>query len=528
MSLPLDTPLTPHTAEDYARASRRRLRNTLLQGILLSLLVGCSFVAFEIDNLALPVVVLFLVVFPIVLWHYPRLTFYITFIATCLFELQLFNQSDSLTDRVPFFWNVNTVFEIYAHANPKAVPFSPFELFAMLAGFFSFVRGVYTGKMHLKTGTLFPFILLYITCVCASWLYGLVTGGDFKLSLMEVRAQLYFLLAYLMVVNTVTERKQVVALLWISAICIAIKGILYTFRRHVTMAGLPLPDQGVGSHEEAFFFNSFLILLLTLWLTGVHRKLQVFLWLLLPFVTFGNLATNRRAGTAAFVVVVPLLFLSAYISLPRRRTLSAFLGITLSVLGLIYYRIFQNSDSTIAQPARAIHSQFQPDQRDLESNQYRTAENANIMYNVKANPLGYGYGKRMVITVPMADISKIYAFWDLLPHNQILWIWMRVGWQGFTAFWIMIGAILMHCGSVLRRTDIYVEAKALALYCSLITVMLLLFGLFDLQLSNYRDMLYSGFCAGLAVVATQAGITRHDEVADAPVKPRKNRIPPKA
>ena len=157
-----------------------------------------------------------------------------------------------------------------------------------------------------------------------------------------------------MAVNVVRDRKIVVTLLWITVVCIGLKGVLLTFRRYVTLHGLPLPDQGVGMHEEAFFFNAFVLLLLVLTLCRILPRLRWLMWSLLPFVALGNLALNRRTATAAMIVLLPLLIMAAYQALPERRRV--ILGLSAAVIaGLaIYYPLFKKQRQHF-RPARPRH-----------------------------------------------------------------------------------------------------------------------------------------------------------------------------
>ncbi|MBV9852390.1 MAG: O-antigen ligase family protein [Armatimonadetes bacterium] len=495
-------PARPRTANDYAAAAARRRRWFLLGGFALSLAAGGAFVAFGLDNIVLPLTLLLCLLTPVLLWNFPRLSLYVTLAAVCLFEMFPTDYHDALTDKVPFFWNINTIFQIYAHANFKGVPLNLLEILILTAGVCSLLRAVFSGTVRLRAGALFVPMAVYMGFVALGWGNGLATGGDFKISLQEVRGQFYFLLAYLMAVNLVQEKRQVGAMLWITVLCVGLKGILYTFRRYVTLAGQPLPDQGVGSHEEAFFFDAFVVLLVVLALCGVHKKLQWAMWALLPFVLTGNLATNRRAATAAMVVIVPVLLLAAYRALPQRRRLAAGLGLALIAGFALYYPAFKNSDSLFAQPARAIRSNFQPDARDASSNAARDAENANLMATVRSAPLrGIGYGKRYLHVVPMADISSIYELEDYLPHNQVLWVWERLGSFGFLAFWMMIAAVLVRAGQTAQDVGADADTKAVALFTLVATGMLMVFGLLDLQMSNFRDMLFTGFWIGALAVA---------------------------
>jgi hypothetical protein len=487
------------SAEDFAARHKLQTRQIGILSFLIAISCGFAFLAFGLDSPILPVVLLLCIGVPILVWNSTRVTLYIVLAAACLFELSQTRYADALTDRVPFFWNINTIVQTYAHANFKAIPFSVAEVLLIMAGVTSTVRAIAMNQVSLQSGPLIVPIGIYIGFVFMGWLNGMATGGDFKEALQEVRAQFYFMIAYLMAFNLVKERKHISHMLWITILCIGLKGILYTFRRYVTLAGAEVPDQGVGSHEEAFLFDCFMAMGLIFAMCNVRKHMNTVLWVLMPLVITGNLATNRRAATAAMIILVPILLLSAYRALAHRRKTVVAIGVSLLVGWCVYYPLFKNSESMFAQPARAVKSEFEPTARDKSSNLYRDAENANIMATIRSSPIrGYGYGKRMLHTVPIADISKIYEWWDLLPHNQVLWVWMRVGTLGFFAFWWMISSILIHLCRIVCSEEADAEVKAVSIFAMATLSMLMIFGLLDLQMSNSRDMLFTGFWIGAA------------------------------
>lgn len=492
------------TADDYADAARRRTQKFLAGGALLAAVVAAAFAA--LGSIFPPLVLLVAFLVPVLIWRFPQATLYFIFASTTLFELALSTgpngeaYADSLTDRIPIFWNINSIFQVYGHLNFKAVPLNLLEVLLLIAGLCALLRSAYTRTASFRPGPLIWPVAVYMAFVAAAWVNGMATGGDFKISLQEIRSQFYFGLAYLMAFNMIRDRAQITAVLWVVVLCIGLKGILYTFRHYVTLHGLPLPDQGVGSHEEAFFFDAFIALLLSFSVCRTYPKLRRVMLGLLPFVVLGSLACNRRAGTAAFVIIIPVLAVSAYQALPERRRLIGLLAAAGSVAFAGYYQAFKNSDSILAQPARAISSQFSPDARDASSNAYRDAENADLMATIHSAPLGYGYGKHMLHAVPIADISSMYEWWDIMTHNQVLWIWMRVGTFGFVAFWMMVSAILIHAARTVRSERADPEQKSLAIAGMLIVGSLMIFGLLDLQFSNFRDMLFTGLWSGIIAV----------------------------
>ena len=120
------------------------------------------------------------------------------------------------------------------------------------------------------------------------------------------------------------------------------------------------------------------------------------------------------------------------------------------------------------------------------------------MATVHSAPVqGIGYGRRYLHVVPMDDISKVYPLEDYLPHNQVLWVWERVGTLGFLAFWGMISAIFILAGQTIRTPKADGLTKAVGLFALLATLLLVIFGMLDLQLSNFRDVLFVGVWIGI-------------------------------
>jgi O-antigen ligase len=474
----------------------------VLWALLLSLVCGGLFVLLDLDSAALPLVFIAIFVVPFLLWRYRKFSLYLIVPATILFEVLPNDVSEGLFDQVPFFWNVNTIFQRRG-IGFEALPINLFELIFLVAGFGNMVRNVYMRTVKIQFGTLIWPLVIYTLMVILNTVRAFGENQDHTIVLQEIRSQFYLITMYLFAINITDPKVDVKRFAWIFAVCAGIKGLAYCYRRYVLIAGLPLPDQGVGSHEEAFFFCCFVGLLLAAWLVKMRGSLMVWLWLLYPAVVLGNLATNRRAGTAALVIALPILIMAAIRAMPKRRTMAIVLGVLMVTVGPVYYYTFRNSESTIAQPARAIKSHFEPNARDESSDLYRKAESANMMDTIKESPLttliGYGYGKPFLKNHPMADISKTYALWDVIPHNQILWVWMRTGTVGFIAFWMIIAfAIVRICRlMILSENDDSPWAQLLALWAFSIVVMAIVFGLLDLQLSCYRNMIFVGLVLGL-------------------------------
>jgi hypothetical protein len=85
---------------------------------------------------------------------------------------------------------------------------------------------------------------------------------------------------------------------------------------------------------------------------------------------------------------------------------------------------------------------------------------------------------------------------DYIPHNQILWVFVKMGALGFFAFWFYFNSVAGKANQLFHRiNDPYLKAVMLMITLSVINQMVVSF--FDLQLTYYRNMLYLGCLVGM-------------------------------
>ena len=493
---------------------------------LLALLACLSYILVLPTTLLVPILLLSVTLLPAIFWYFPRLALYGIFACACLFEIfPNVKDGKGITDTVPFFWNINTMFEKYLGNNPHAAPINYFELILIVFATVMLLRFATRHQTKMRCGSLFWPILGYLCFVAMGCVNGMATGGNFNEALQEVRAQFYFGIAYFLAVNALRHERHTVPLIWITVFCVGFKACNYIWRHFVVYQG-EIQDQGTGSHEEAFFFMAFVMLLAVLSFSRILPKLQILMWALLPLILFANLTTNRRTAYAALVIALPVLLLAAYKGFPRaRKGVLTFIAV-LAVAFPPYFLAFRNSEGALGGPARAIQSAIAPTQRDSDSDLYRRSENYDLIYTMRSSAMtrvaGYGYGKRFLTPASLDVIKDIYPWYNLLPHNQILWVWMRLGTLGFLGFWGMVCAILVYACRVVRQNESDVKCKgatevsayprAVALYTLILMVLLLVFSLLDLQLSNFRDMLFVAVWVGAMSGLTPNALSLNDPV----------------
>jgi O-antigen ligase len=140
----------------------------------------------------------------------------------------------------------------------------------------------------------------------------------------------------------------------------------------------------------------------------------------------------------------------------------------------------------MGQPARAVLSQLAPSSRDQQSNQYRTVENVNLGVAIRQTmPFGSGFGHPIPQQVPNVDVSNVDSFITYLPHNGVLYVWLRLGLAGIVCFWLLIGIAIMTAIQTFRR-----RRSELAMLVSITLVLALVAyvmqGFFDMGLYWFR------------------------------------------
>jgi len=251
----------------------------------------------------------------------------------------------------------------------------------------------------------------------------------------------------------------------------------------------------ITEHAAAIHMNALLVFMLGAWIYKASPAKRIVLPAMIPFVLLTYLATQRRA--AFLTLAIALVFVA--ILLYRENKRAFFLIVPpVAVLGIIYTLAFWNNGGALGLPAQAIKSMVAPNQAsaaDLSSNLYREIENVNTHFTIQQKPLtGVGFGQKFYIIVPLPDIS-FFSWWEYLPHNSIIWIWLKAGAGGFIAMLFFIGTALIVGTRALWRMppgDMSAIALALLLY----TIMHFIYAYVDISWDT-QSMVFLGTAIGL-------------------------------
>lgn len=490
--------------------TQQKTRRWVLLGLTLltSLIIATGMVAVLITRpqasdiyVLLPGFVgLCLIAIPIAVWNNPISGLYVLFAGAMLFPGSPAPAQPTVpTGYIPFWWNLSTAGNIVNIRVFSGLPVSLAEFLMVYTALCWLIRAIMSRDAHIETGMFFWPIMAYIATVTLGFVNGLVLNrGDATMALYEVRAQAQFLFAYVMTINLIRRREQLPLLLWLVILGMGLQSIFGVITYFVLSAKGALTEQGVLGHDDSLLLNVLTFVFLLVSFARADRKLAWAALAAMPTTLFSILANQRRAGIAALIVaLLPLLGILWVLFAERRQQLRALIT-GLILFNMVYLPVAWNAQGIWALPARAIRSQTSPDQRDASSDLYRLAETEDLKFTRDVSPyIGFGYGRKFIQKIPLPLLTT--DFLEYLPHNSVLWVWMRIGHLGFFCFLMMIASVLI-CGLQTLRDKIRDPMlKVMGILAILDILMVFTYGKFDLQLTNPRQMVIAGiFIAILA------------------------------
>lgn len=461
--------------------------------------VAMAFVAMAGSLLLLgifvPIGIALLIAVPILaiwMWSAPFRVVYLMVGIAAMIEVFPLNFPDSLTDRVPIFLNLNST------AGLQGFSFSPAEILILTGAVVAIARGAQEHSLEWPSGRLPVAYGLYLAVVLAAEVHGLLSGGDWKTSLWELRPQLYGFVLFVMTTVLLKDRSQLLTLAIVFLASVMAKAVIGDFRYFVTLQRTLSSSLDVLAHDDSYFLSVFVTAALVAAIWIKNRRLTVALSMSSAVALAALLANSRRAGVYAVAGGVFIVLLLAFRFEPdlRRR-----IGWSCVLLALVYTGLlvdgWDKQYGLEAQLVRPVRSLIDPSSRDFSSDQYRVAETANLQFTYRTSPLfGIGFGHPFYIVTPMANISQFYSLWNVIPHNTLMWVPMRMGLIGMVAFWGWIGIALLEGFGVIRTNkDPLVRAVAAFAIAAVVAELAVAYG--DIQLESYRNMIFLGVLLGV-------------------------------
>jgi hypothetical protein len=318
------------------------------------------------------------------------------------------------------------------------------------------------------------------------------------IGLWEVRYLLYVPACFVIARTSLRRPEHVNALLFVGLVAVTIFGAEGVYRKLalINTGQLGTAPEFFYEHDDVIFLATFLILASSAFVFNVQGRIRILGLLAAPLLFYTLLASNRRSGI--IVLLVGLLVVAATLFVVRRR---AFFATMLPLLAgtALFLALTWNATGLVGQPARAIHSLYEPDPRDAQSNFYRYLETFNIRVTIGEDPIfGVGFGREFHMLVPLADLSW-WPFWRYETHNNVLWIWLKIGAYGYVAFWILIGTALSRAAFAAKRL-LDPGLRLAALFSLVAVVGVVVFGYVDLAFVSGRTTVFLGTVLGIIAV----------------------------
>ena len=417
--------------------------------------------------------------------------FYIFFFLILLFDQHNIPGFDPITFRADYFLNLKENTHIPAFEAGVINPVELHLVLMLLAWFVAISIRKRTKVQHIQEWGL---ALIFILSLILSFVNGMKSGGILLPALWEVRALFYFGFLFFLVPQVIQTKKQLETLLWIFIAGVTVKALQGIWR----FAGLGFSFAGfetLTNHEDPVFISILVVLLVCLIHVKGNIKQRNALIILFPVLLMGFFTGQRRASYAGlFLSLVAFVLLLG----SKERVMFFKSLMVLLFIGVIYSAVFWESESKLASPLRLIKSGIDPDTEDSRylSNLYRDFERYNLAYTIKTTDpvMGIGFGNKYKNLIPLPNI--IFPLRDYIPHNEILWLFVKSGAVGFFIFWFFFNSLIFRCSSLYTKlNDPYLKSICIIIVIAIINQMVVSY--FDLQLTYYRNMIVLGTLCGL-------------------------------
>lgn len=402
------------------------------------------------------------------------------------------------------------------------VTISPLELVLVFAVMATLLRNVSTTGRLIRHGPMLRPLLVFSALVGFGFANGMAKGGDLRVAIFEMRPLLYIAMVYILATNVLEHSYQYRYLMWTSMLAVFVQSLFSL--HYLTGLSQPVRDnlESLTEHGSSIGMNVFIILLFAaLAYRGVSGMTRLILLAGAIPVGWVYLLSQRRAAVIGLGTAIILFFVLLFWR--QRRTFWKVAPIvTIAAIG--YTGAFWNSTSDAAFPAQAIKTVIAPDQlsaKDQSSDLYRQIENYDLSITIRSSPItGLGFGQKFLRPVPLADISN-FEFYEYMPHNSMLWIWIKIGFAGFVTVFYMFGRSIMLGVAKLRRMthppDVLVTTGAV-----LFLVSFAIYTYVDIAW-DARNTVFLGFAIAVCTSVVRSSTAEDEEIQ--PIPPTAQLVP---
>lgn len=377
------------------------------------------------------------------------------------------------------------------------VPFttSPMELALYVAAASAVMRRPATGRL--------PLIAWGVPAVMAlGFAYGMYKGGPSNLAYNEARGLVSGVAVFVLALHALpTDKTRLVKLVMWAQVVLAVTVLLRYFIV-VRTGNLSVPIEFAFSHEGSLILGiGLLIGGLLVVRPGTCRRDQMAAGIYCALILAAMLVTGRRAATLVLLVGGLTMAVVLFRSRPKTVLLG---GLLVATFGSAYLAAYWNQEyGATAQPARAIRSQIQPSARDDSSDAYRTIEKYNVIETIRTNRVfGVGFGRPFIQFQPLPDLTTYWPLQSYTPHQNVLWLWLKMGIPGISIVLGFALVVLQRCMARLR-SGVFDDEWCVAALAFTGVLMFLIYSTVDLGFVGPRSLAPAAILAALALTLNQ-------------------------
>lgn len=376
------------------------------------------------------------------------------------------------------------------------------------------IRLLFDDKVRFTAGPLLAPLVALGLIVLVGVLVGLSQGADMSALRSETRGLAFLPMMYLVGTHFMRTRADIDRVVWVIVIGANVMAVesIYRYWTYVRPGALNMSPDAMFGHENSLFSASVVLLLIArvLWSKNVFGEWKSIALMMLP--TLALLVMKRRAGMVALDAGLILLCI-----VMLKDNLRLFLiAVPIAILGAgALLALTWNEPGGRGQLARSFQTVTNTGpqaEEDRSSDAYRNAEEFNLRWNIKQQPMmGLGFGEQYAFIVPVANVGREWPLWRFVPHNSVMWIWLKAGALAFIALLTLAAAAC--CRSTQLMTRLKHDAlKPVAFSLAAMVVMLMMFSYVDIGLVSGRVLVFLG--AILALIGGLTGlVAREDEQA---------------
>lgn len=274
------------------------------------------------------------------------------------------------------------------------------------------------------------------------WISGMIRGGEFSWSLWQLQRVVYLPVVFLLAHLGLRGPKDHAALAKVLLSAATLRAVIAVLIKRFVVPPEVDPITGVAqlqyatSHADSVLFSTAFVLLLLLVVERAGKHVVRLALLILPILTLGMIANNRRlVWVHVALSLLVLWFVTPDNAFKRRVRRAVYVAIPLVTVYCIAG--WHSEYGSMFKPVRILRSVVEPQTDD--SSLWRELENYNLLVTIKQSPVfGYGYGRKFIEALPLPAVD--YSLEYYCPHNSLLGLWAFAGLIGYTAITLMWGA----------------------------------------------------------------------------------------